>query len=139
MPLGALRGCWRDAEEPGFDVLWNCDTVVDTDPPRHTMFDGPVTPTTEAETVPLPVQQPRPPVTMAATAPGCFASPPGVVMGGARGAAMTLSPRKPPAPSPPTAATAFDDLCVAADPGPASIRHSLGCSPPLTPWQSNNE
>jgi alkanesulfonate monooxygenase SsuD/methylene tetrahydromethanopterin reductase-like flavin-dependent oxidoreductase (luciferase family) len=28
---------------PGFDVLWNCDTVVEPDRPRHTMFDGPAT------------------------------------------------------------------------------------------------
>jgi Glyoxalase-like domain len=30
----------------------------------------------------------------------------------------------------------FDDLCVAAGREPASIRHSLVCFPPLTPWQS---
>ena len=30
----------------------------------------------------------------------------------------------------------FDDLCVAARRDPASIRHSLVCFPPLTPWQS---
>jgi hypothetical protein len=30
----------------------------------------------------------------------------------------------------------FDDLCVAVDRDPASIRHSLVCFPPLTPWQS---
>jgi hypothetical protein len=24
-------------------VLWNCDTVVEPDRPRHTMFDGPAT------------------------------------------------------------------------------------------------
>jgi hypothetical protein len=28
LPLDALRGRWRDAERSGFDVLWNCDTVV---------------------------------------------------------------------------------------------------------------
>jgi alkanesulfonate monooxygenase SsuD/methylene tetrahydromethanopterin reductase-like flavin-dependent oxidoreductase (luciferase family) len=37
------RGRWRDAERSGFDVLWNCDTVVEPDRPRHTMFDGPAT------------------------------------------------------------------------------------------------
>ena len=41
LPLDALRGRWRDAERSGFDVLWNCDTVVEPDRPRHTMFDGP--------------------------------------------------------------------------------------------------
>ena len=30
----------------------------------------------------------------------------------------------------------FDDLCVAAVRDPASIRHSLVCFPPLTPWRS---
>jgi len=43
LPLDALRGRWLDAERRGFDVLWNCDTVVDPDQPRHTMFDGPAT------------------------------------------------------------------------------------------------
>src|SRR5215469_10275659 len=43
LPLDALRGRWRDAERSGFDVLWNCDTVVEPDRPRHTLFDGPAT------------------------------------------------------------------------------------------------
>ena len=33
LPLDALRGRWRDAERSGFDVLWNCDTVVEPDRP----------------------------------------------------------------------------------------------------------
>ena len=43
LPLDALRERWRDAEWSGFDVLWNCDTVMEPDRPRHTMFDGPAT------------------------------------------------------------------------------------------------
>ena len=43
LPLDTLRGRWRDAERSGFDVLWNCDTVVDPDRPLNTMFDGPAT------------------------------------------------------------------------------------------------
>jgi alkanesulfonate monooxygenase SsuD/methylene tetrahydromethanopterin reductase-like flavin-dependent oxidoreductase (luciferase family) len=43
LPLDALRRRWRDAERIEFDVLWNCDTVVEPDRPRHTMFDGPAT------------------------------------------------------------------------------------------------
>jgi alkanesulfonate monooxygenase SsuD/methylene tetrahydromethanopterin reductase-like flavin-dependent oxidoreductase (luciferase family) len=38
-----LEGRGRRAEELGFDVLWNVDTVVDPDRPRSTMFDGPAT------------------------------------------------------------------------------------------------
>ena len=43
LPLDVLRERWRDAERSGFDVLWNCDTVVEPDRPLHTMFDGPAT------------------------------------------------------------------------------------------------
>ncbi len=43
IPLRELQGRWRRAEELGFDVLWNVDTVVDPDRPRSTMFDGPAT------------------------------------------------------------------------------------------------
>ena len=43
LPLTALRKRWREAERLGFDVLWNCDTVVEPDRERHTMFDGPAT------------------------------------------------------------------------------------------------
>ena len=43
LPLRELEARWRRAEELGFDVLWNVDTVVDPDRPRSTMFDGPAT------------------------------------------------------------------------------------------------
>jgi alkanesulfonate monooxygenase SsuD/methylene tetrahydromethanopterin reductase-like flavin-dependent oxidoreductase (luciferase family) len=43
LPLDVLHGRWREAERLGFDVLWNCDTVVEPDRARHTMFDGPAT------------------------------------------------------------------------------------------------
>ena len=43
LPLPDLRARWRVAEQAGFDVLWNCDTVVEPDRPRHVMFDGPTT------------------------------------------------------------------------------------------------
>ena len=33
LPLDDLRARWRDAEQLGFDVLWNCDTVVEPDRP----------------------------------------------------------------------------------------------------------
>ena len=41
--LPELEERWRRAEELGFDVLWNVDTVVDPDRARSTMFDGPAT------------------------------------------------------------------------------------------------
>jgi alkanesulfonate monooxygenase SsuD/methylene tetrahydromethanopterin reductase-like flavin-dependent oxidoreductase (luciferase family) len=42
-PLRELEERWRQAEELGFDVLWNVDTLVDPDRPRSRMFDGPST------------------------------------------------------------------------------------------------
>jgi alkanesulfonate monooxygenase SsuD/methylene tetrahydromethanopterin reductase-like flavin-dependent oxidoreductase (luciferase family) len=41
--LPDLEERWRRAEELGFDVLWNVDTVVEPDRPRSMMFDGPTT------------------------------------------------------------------------------------------------
>jgi hypothetical protein len=43
LPLGTLYDRWQEAEQLGFDVVWNCDTVVEPDRPRHAMFDGPTT------------------------------------------------------------------------------------------------
>ena len=43
LPLDELRRRWSEAERLGFDVVWNCDTVVEPDRARHTMFDGPST------------------------------------------------------------------------------------------------
>jgi alkanesulfonate monooxygenase SsuD/methylene tetrahydromethanopterin reductase-like flavin-dependent oxidoreductase (luciferase family) len=43
LSLDSLRERWRAAEQCGFDVVWNCDTVVERDRPRHVIFDGPAT------------------------------------------------------------------------------------------------
>ena len=43
LPLDELTRRWSTAEQLGFDVVWNCDTMVDPDQPRHVMFDGPTT------------------------------------------------------------------------------------------------
>jgi alkanesulfonate monooxygenase SsuD/methylene tetrahydromethanopterin reductase-like flavin-dependent oxidoreductase (luciferase family) len=50
LPIAELRRRWRQAEDLGFDVLWNVDTVVDPDRPRSMMFDGPATLVAMAET-----------------------------------------------------------------------------------------
>ena len=50
LPLKQLRDRWQVAEELGFDVLWNCDTMVEPDRKLHTMFDGPATLTLMAAT-----------------------------------------------------------------------------------------
>ena len=43
LPMVELRERWRRAEELGFDVMWNVDTVVEPDRERHPIFDGPAT------------------------------------------------------------------------------------------------
>lgn len=231
LPLPALQQRWREAERLGFDVLWNCDTVLEPDRPRHMMFDGPATltlmaagttdvrvgtlvssmyfrqPVTlakaamtvdhlsggrvelalgvgdpsagtqavgvdwspaeqverfrefveltdlllrqevthyqgrfyrcdEAETVPLPVQRPRPPLTIAAHGPKMLRIAAqygdGWSSWGGYGVEteddfLTVTADR---------SHRFDDLCADLGRDPAAIRHSLVCFPPLTPWRS---
>jgi alkanesulfonate monooxygenase SsuD/methylene tetrahydromethanopterin reductase-like flavin-dependent oxidoreductase (luciferase family) len=231
LPLEELRDRWRVAEELGFDVLWNCDTVVEPDRKQHTMFDGPATLTMMAaetsrirvgtlvaslyfrhpvtltkaamtvdhlsggrvevalgvgdpsagarvvgvdwsagervarfrefvelvdlllrhevtnydgrfywcegaETIPLPVQRPRPPLTIAAHGPKMLriAAEYGDAWSSWGGYDVETEDDF-------YAVTAerghrFDDLCVDVGRDPSTIRHSLVCFPPLTPWQS---
>jgi alkanesulfonate monooxygenase SsuD/methylene tetrahydromethanopterin reductase-like flavin-dependent oxidoreductase (luciferase family) len=231
LPLDILRRRCQEAERLGFDVLWNCDTVVEPDRVRHTMFDGPTTlalmaewtssirvgtlvtslyfrqPVTltkaamtidhlsggrlelalgvgdpsagakaasvdwppgervarfrefielvdlllrqevtdyegqfyrceAAETVPLPVQRPRPPVTVAAHGRKMlqiaaqhgdgWSSWGGYGVETERDFYTVTAERS----------HRFDDLCADAGRDPARIRHSLVCFPPLTPWRS---
>src|SRR6202012_1444696 len=43
LPLVEMRAGGTTAEELGFDVMWNVDTVVEPDRARHPLFDGPAT------------------------------------------------------------------------------------------------
>ncbi len=231
LPLEVLQRRWQDAERLGFDVLWNCDTVVEPDRARHTMFDGPTTltlmavgttrirvgtlvsslyfrhpvtltkaamtldhlsggrlevalgvgdpsagavgagvdrPVAErvarfgefvelvdlllrqevthyegrfyrcagAETIPPPLQRPRPPITIAAHGPRMLRIAARYADGwsswGGYGVqtdddfyAITADRGR-----------RFDDLCTDFGRDPQTIRHSVVCFPPLTPWQS---
>ena len=90
----------------------------------------------QAETVPQPVQRPRPPITIAAHGPKMLRiaaeHADGWSSWGGYGveteddfyAVTTERCRR------------FDDLCVTAGRDPSTIRHSLVCFPPLTPWHS---
>ncbi len=230
LPLATLQRRWRDAEQLGFDVLWNCDTIVEPDRPRHTMFDGPTTLTmmagatsririgtlvtslyfrepvtttkaamtvdhlsggrvevglgvgdpsagagialdestadrvarfaefvelvdlllrqevtnyqgrfyrcTAAETIPQPVQRPRPPITVAAHGPRMLriAARYGDAWSSWGGyglptddAFYSITAER---------SRRFDDLCAKVGRDPKAIRHSVVCLPPLTPWES---
>jgi alkanesulfonate monooxygenase SsuD/methylene tetrahydromethanopterin reductase-like flavin-dependent oxidoreductase (luciferase family) len=231
LALDVLQRRWRDAERFGFDVLWNCDTVVEPDRPRHTMFDGPATLTmmaagttairvgtlvsslyfrhpvtlakavmtvdhlsagrievglgvgdpsagakaagvdwsaaeqvarfaefvelldlllrqevtsyqgrfyrcTEAETLPLPVQRPRPPITIAAHGPRMLRIAAKHADGWSSWGGYDVVTEDDFYAVTTDRSRRFDDLCVAAGRDPSTIRHSLVCFPPLTPWQS---
>ncbi|MDF2146949.1 LLM class flavin-dependent oxidoreductase [Knoellia sp. p5-6-4] len=231
LPLDTLRHRWREAEDLGFDVLWNCDTVVEPDRPQHMMFDGPTTlammatethrirvgtlvsslyfrhPVTlakaamtvdhltqgrvevalgvgdpsaggpaagvalsaaervarfrefvevvdlllrqkvttyqgdyyrceGAETVPLPVQRPRPPITVAAHGPRMLRiaaqHADGWSSWGGYGVVTEDDFYRVTA----ERCSRFDDLATGLGRDPRQIRHSLVCFPPLTPWES---
>lgn len=231
LPLDDLRARWRRAEGAGFDVVWNVDTVVEPDRPRHLLFDGPATltmmaaetqrirvgtlvaslyfrqPVTfakaavtvdhlsggrlelalgvgdpsagakaagvdwpageavarfrefvelvdrllrqevttydgrfyrceEAETVPLPVQQPRPPITIAAHGPKMLRIAAEYADGWSSWGGNDVTTEDDFYRVTADRSRRFDDLCVAVGRDPASIRHSIVCYPPLTPWQS---
>jgi alkanesulfonate monooxygenase SsuD/methylene tetrahydromethanopterin reductase-like flavin-dependent oxidoreductase (luciferase family) len=233
LPLTALRQRWRDAERLGFDVLWNCDTVVEPDRPRHMMFDGPTTlalmatsterirvgtlvtsvyfrhpvtstkaamtldhqtggrvevalgvgdpsagaamavvdesPATRvarfaefvqlvdlllrqevtdfhgrfyrctgAETIPLPVQRPRPPITIAAHGPRMLRIAARYADGWSSWGGYGVESDDDFYAVTAERAMRFDDLCLAFGRDPATIRHSVVCFPPLTPWESVN-
>lgn len=90
----------------------------------------------EAETIPLPVQRPRPPITVAAHGPKMLAitaefadswsSWGGDGIDDAEDFYRVTRDR----------AELLAELCVARGRDPKTIRHSLVCYPPLTPWAS---
>jgi alkanesulfonate monooxygenase SsuD/methylene tetrahydromethanopterin reductase-like flavin-dependent oxidoreductase (luciferase family) len=229
--LDELTERWQRAEELGFDVMWNCDTIVEPDRPRHVMYDGPTTltlmaaatsrirvgtlvsslyfrqPVTlakasmtldhltngrlelaigvgdpsaggpvagvdwspaeqvarfaefvelvdlllrqevttydgefyrchEAEIIPRSVQDPRPPLTIAAHGPKMLAiaarHADGWSQWGGYGVETEADFYRVTA----ERCERFDELADRAGRDPRSIRHSLVCFPPLTPWQS---
>jgi alkanesulfonate monooxygenase SsuD/methylene tetrahydromethanopterin reductase-like flavin-dependent oxidoreductase (luciferase family) len=229
--LDLLTDRWREAEQLGFDVMWNCDTVVEPDRPRHVMYDGPTTLTlmavatssirigtlvsslyfrqpvtlakatmtldqltggrvelalgvgdpsaggpvagvtdspavavarfaefvglvdlllrqqvtsydgvyyqcSEAETIPGPVQQPRPPLTIAAHGPKMLSIAARYADGwsqwGGYGVETEADFHRVTA----DRCERFDELVGRAGRDPSTLRHSLVCFPPLTPWES---
>ncbi len=230
-PLEVLQRRWQDADSLGFDVLWNCDTVVDPDRAQHTMFDGPATlalmasgttrirvgtlvsslyfrhPVTlakaamtvdhlsggrlelalgvgdpsagakavgvdwspaeqvarfaefvelvdlllrqevttydgtfyrceDAETLPLPVQRPRPPMTIAAHGPKMLRIAARHADGWSSWGGYGVETEQDFYAVTADRSRRFDDLCADLGRDPTTIRHSVVCFPPLTPWES---
>jgi alkanesulfonate monooxygenase SsuD/methylene tetrahydromethanopterin reductase-like flavin-dependent oxidoreductase (luciferase family) len=221
----------REAERLGFDVVWNCDTVVEPDRPRHVMYDGPTTLTlmaaatssirvgtlisslyfrqpvtlakatmtldqltggrvelglgvgdpsaggpvagvdwsireqvtrfaefveltdlllrqevttydgayyrcSEAETIPAPVQRPRPPITIAAHGPKMLAIAARFADGWSQWGGYEVRTEADFYRVTAERGERFDELVRQQARDPSSIRHSLVCFPPLTPWES---
>jgi alkanesulfonate monooxygenase SsuD/methylene tetrahydromethanopterin reductase-like flavin-dependent oxidoreductase (luciferase family) len=233
LALDELAERWRRAEELGFDVVWNCDTVVEPDRPRHVMYDGPTTLTlmavetsrirvgtlvsslyfrqpvtlakasmtvdqltggrlelalgvgdpsaggpvagvdwspaeqvarfgefvelvdlllrhevtsydgryyrcAEAEIIPGPVQSPRPPITIAAHGPKMLAIAARYADGWSQWGGYGVETEADFYSITAQRCTRFDELVEKAGRDPGSIRHSLVCFPPLTPWESRD-
>jgi alkanesulfonate monooxygenase SsuD/methylene tetrahydromethanopterin reductase-like flavin-dependent oxidoreductase (luciferase family) len=231
LALDELARRWRRAEELGFDVVWNCDTVVEPDRPRHVMYDGPTTLTlmgaatsrirvgtlvsrlhfrqpltlakasmtvdhltrgrlevalgvgdpsaggpvagvdwspaeqvarfaefvelvdlllrqevtsydgtyyrcAEAEVIPRPVQTPRPPLTIAAHGPKMLAIAARLADGWSQWGGYQVETEADFYRVAAQRCARFDELVDAAGRDPRTIRHSLVCFPPLTPWES---
>jgi alkanesulfonate monooxygenase SsuD/methylene tetrahydromethanopterin reductase-like flavin-dependent oxidoreductase (luciferase family) len=231
LPIEELRRRWALAERLGFDALWNADTVVEPDRPRHVMFDGPATltlmashttrirvgtlvsslyfrhpvtlakaattvdhlsggrlelavgvgdpsagaaavgvdwsagesvsrfaefvelldmllrqETTDysgrfyrcvgAETIPLPVQRPRPPITIAAHGPRMLRVAAKYADGWSSFGGYGVDTEDDFYRVTEERSKRFDDLCAEVDRDPRTIRHSIVCFPPLTPWES---
>lgn len=230
--LDLLAERWRRAEELGFDVVWNCDTVVEPDRPRHVLYDGPTTLTlmatatstirvgtlvsslyfrqpvtlakatmtldqltggrvelalgvgdpsaggplagvdwspaeqvarfaefvelvdlllrqevtsydgayyrcTEAETIPGPVQKPRPPLTIAAHGPKMLAIAARYADGWSSWGGYGVETEADFYSVTAERCARFDELVDGQGRAPSSIRHSVVCFPPLTPWESS--
>jgi alkanesulfonate monooxygenase SsuD/methylene tetrahydromethanopterin reductase-like flavin-dependent oxidoreductase (luciferase family) len=231
LPLDELTRRWSSAEQFGFDVVWNCDTMIEPDHPRHVMFDGPATlammatrteririgtlvtslyfrhpvslakaamtvdhlsggrvelalgvgdpsagaaavgiqltprervdrfaefveltdlllrqETTDydgeyyrcdgAETIPRPVQQPRPPLTIAAHGPRMLRLAARYADGWSSWGGYGIETEDDFYKATRDRCRRFDDYCAGLDRDPSSIRHSVVCFPPLTPWES---
>jgi alkanesulfonate monooxygenase SsuD/methylene tetrahydromethanopterin reductase-like flavin-dependent oxidoreductase (luciferase family) len=231
LPLVEMRERWRSAEDLGFDVMWNVDTVVEPDRARHPMFDGPATlvdlasttsririgtlisslyfrsPVTfskaamtvdhlsggrveialgvgdpsagaaqagvdwsptervkrfrefvelidrllrqeittyegqfyrcrEAETIPPPLQRPRPPITVAAHGPKMLEIAAEFADGWSSWGGYGIDTEDNFYRATRERAELLADLCAERGRDPTSIRHSLVCFPPLTPWAS---
>jgi len=89
-----------------------------------------------AETIPAPVQQPRPPITIAAHGPRMLRIAARYGDGWSSWGGYEVQTEQDFYTLTADRARRFDDLCADFGRDPTTIRHSVVCFPPLTPWQS---
>jgi len=90
----------------------------------------------DAETIPGPVQQPRPPLTIAAHGPRMLAIAAELADGWSSWGGYGIESQTDFLSRTRDRADRFDEMCAAFGRDPTLIRHSLVCFPPLTPWES---
>jgi alkanesulfonate monooxygenase SsuD/methylene tetrahydromethanopterin reductase-like flavin-dependent oxidoreductase (luciferase family) len=101
-----------------------------------TSFDGEFYRCTEAETVPLSLQRPRPPITIAAHGPKMLELAAERADGWSSWGGYDVETEEQMFALTRDRSARFDDLCAQAGRDPTAIRHSLCVFPPLTPWES---
>lgn len=101
-----------------------------------TTFDGEFYRCTEAETIPLPVQQPRPPITIAAHGPRMLRIAAERADGWSSWGGYDVETEEQMFSLTRDRSRRFDDLCIEAGRDPRSVRHSLVAFYALTPWES---
>jgi alkanesulfonate monooxygenase SsuD/methylene tetrahydromethanopterin reductase-like flavin-dependent oxidoreductase (luciferase family) len=101
-----------------------------------TTYDGTYYRCVDAEMIPGPIQRPRPPLTIGAHGPRMLAIAAEWAdiwsSWGGYGIETEAEFRRVTA----ERSRRFDDACLERGRDPATIRHSLVCFPPLTPWAS---
>jgi alkanesulfonate monooxygenase SsuD/methylene tetrahydromethanopterin reductase-like flavin-dependent oxidoreductase (luciferase family) len=101
-----------------------------------TSFEGRFYRCEGAETVPLPVQRPRPPITVAAHGPKMLRIAAERADGWSSWGGYGVETKDQMFAVTRERSRRFDDLCREAGRDPRTIRHSLCVFPPLTPWGS---
>lgn len=90
----------------------------------------------DAETIPLPVQRPRPPLTVAAHGPKMLAITAELADSWSSWGGYGIESEADFYRMTRERAELLAELCAARGRDPSTIRHSLVCFPPLTPWAS---
>jgi alkanesulfonate monooxygenase SsuD/methylene tetrahydromethanopterin reductase-like flavin-dependent oxidoreductase (luciferase family) len=101
-----------------------------------TSFDGEFYHCTDAEVIPGPLQRPRPPLTIAAHGPKMLAIAAELADGWSSWGGYDIVSETDFYERTRQRTITFDRLCHERGRDPATIRHSLVCFPPLTPWES---
>ena len=90
----------------------------------------------EADMVPLPVQRPRPPITIPAHGPSMLRIAAELADSWSSWGGYQIETEQQMYEVTRDRSRRFDDLCAEVGRDPATIRHSLVVFPPLTPWRS---